>query len=81
VTETGRLTAIETSTRPWPSPRSGRHAPYLRQGLEIWRTVAGSIEASLDKEFEQLESGVCPGMRDLWADQAPFPPWEWRKRK
>lgn len=34
-----------------------------------------------NKELEQLEVDAREAKRGLWAEPAPMPPWEWRKRK
>ena len=37
--------------------------------------------APMDTELEPLEKSARAAKKGLWADPAPVPPWEWRKRK
>jgi len=37
--------------------------------------------APANMELERLEREAKDAKRGLWADPAPIPPWEWRKRK
>lgn len=30
--------------------------------------------------LEELENAAREGRKELWADQQPAPPWEWRKK-
>jgi len=36
--------------------------------------------ATEDKELQRLEQDARDAKKGLWADTAPVPPWEWRKR-
>jgi len=33
------------------------------------------------QEWELLQQEAAKARRGLWADETPFPPWEWRKRR
>ena len=36
--------------------------------------------APRDTVLEEIEKDARDGKEGLWADPAPLPPWEWRKR-
>ncbi len=49
----------------------------VRAGLAWWYRQY----ARHDKELERLEAEARAAKRGLWADKAPVPPWDFRRRR
>lgn len=48
----------------------------VKQGWSWWYRKY----APVDTVLEGLENEAREGRKGLWADPAPIPPWEWRKK-